>query len=74
MKSISMKLPQQAVLVVCLTALILLLTLPLGSDAAVLFDMEGAVGGWSAQGLWHITSGKAHSDAYSWWYGQESTG
>ncbi len=37
-------------------------------------DMESGASGWTATGLWHLTTRRAASGAHSWWYGQEATG
>jgi hypothetical protein len=35
---------------------------------------ESGLGGWTATGLWHVTSSRAASGSSSFWYGQEATG
>jgi|GEM_PF-1635027 len=37
-------------------------------------DMESGVGGWTYDGLWHLTIDLSHSSSHSWWYANESTG
>jgi len=36
--------------------------------------VESGVGGWTATGLWHISSRRDHSDTHSWYYGREDIG
>ncbi len=34
-------------------------------------DVEGGVGDWTYEGLWHITDHRSHSSSHSWYCGQE---
>jgi len=46
------------------------------NDTGIIFsdDIESGTNGWSASGLWHISTKRSDSPTHSWWYGQESTG
>jgi hypothetical protein len=37
-------------------------------------DVEGDTDGWTATGLWHVTSRRASQGSQSFWYGIEATG
>lgn len=50
------------------------------SAAGFFDDVEAGTNGWTASGLWHVTSdasactfAEGHSPSRAWWYGQEST-
>src|SRR5690606_12831 len=49
-----------------------------GSPAQTTSDLlsEGAesTSTWTASGLWHRSSRRSSTGAYSWWFGQEETG
>ncbi len=41
--------------------------------AALLSEGAESASGWTADGLWHRTTRRAASGAWSWWFGQEAT-
>ena len=43
-------------------------------DAVLHSESAEAASGWTATGLWHRTTRRAAAGAWSWWFGQESTG
>jgi hypothetical protein len=46
-----------------------------GGGGTIFFDdMESGTNGWTSTGLWHLSTNRALSPTYSWWYGQEATG
>ncbi len=47
---------------------------PLPVDPIFNDDVEDAAAGWAATGMWHRTTRRAASGAYSWWFGDEATG
>jgi hypothetical protein len=49
--------------------------LPPQAGPTVFFDdVESGSSGWTATGLWHVTSRRAAGGLRSWWYGQEASG